>query len=63
MEILKVRALQGPNVWGRGAVLEAHVMMAEYAHLSVQGVLAFEGRLAASLPGWSPPPVPLFGSP
>jgi hypothetical protein len=42
MEILKVRALQEPNVWGWDAVLEAHVMVAEYGHLSVQGVLAFE---------------------
>jgi cyanophycin synthetase len=54
MEILKVRALQGPNVWGRDAVLEARVMVAKHDRLTVEGVLAFERRLAAWLPGWSP---------
>jgi cyanophycin synthetase len=54
MQILEVRALQGPNVWARDAVLEARVMVAKYDRLTVEGVLAFERRLAAWLPGWSP---------
>ena len=54
MEILKVRALQGPNVWSRDSVLEARVMVAKYKHLRVESVLAFERRLAAWLPSWSP---------
>jgi cyanophycin synthetase len=54
MEILKVRALQGPNVWGQASVLEARVRVAKYERLPVEGVLAFERRLSAWLPGWSP---------
>jgi cyanophycin synthetase len=54
MELLAVRALQGANVWSRSSVLEARVAVGNHKHLAGDDILAFERRLLAWLPGWSP---------
>jgi cyanophycin synthetase len=53
MEILRVRALAGANVWSRASVLEAVVALASEARWSGDDVLLCERRLSAYLPEWS----------
>jgi cyanophycin synthetase len=53
MDLLTVKALHGPNIWGKVSVLEARISLAAWQHLGAADVLAFRQRLAASLPGGS----------
>ena len=53
MDLLKIHALRGPNVWSKVSVLEARIDVAAWLHLRVEDVRAFQQRLAAWLPGSS----------
>jgi len=54
MDLLEVKALRGPNVWGSVSVLEARIGVAAWLHLRAEEVHVFRQRLAAWLPGLSP---------
>ena len=49
-----MKVLRGPNVWGKVCMLEARVDISTWQHLGAEDVFAFQQRLAARLPGWSP---------
>ena len=53
MDLLNVKALRGPNVWGKVSVLETRIGVASWQQLSADDVLAFRQRLSTSLPGRS----------
>jgi cyanophycin synthetase len=53
MDLLSVKALRGPNVWGQASVLEARIRVAPWRHFGAKDILAFQQRLAACLPGCS----------
>jgi cyanophycin synthetase len=53
MELLSVKALHGPNIWGTARMLEARVDISAWQHLGAEDVMAFQQQLAACLPGWS----------
>jgi cyanophycin synthetase len=50
LELLSVKALHGPNIWGKVSVLEARISVASWQHLGAADIFAFRRRLAASLP-------------
>ena len=54
MEILGVRALQGPNVWSHASVLEVRLAVGDHKHQPGDDLLAFERRVSVWLPSWSP---------
>jgi len=54
MDLLKVQALRGPNVWSNVSVLEARIGVAAWLHLQDEDVVAFRQRLATGLPGMLP---------
>jgi cyanophycin synthetase len=49
MEISRIRALRGPNLWSRHTAVEAIVSCAE-AECSIAGISGFEARLRARFP-------------
>jgi len=53
MQLLSVKALCGPNVWGRASMLEACVDVSAWHHLAAGDGQAVQRRLAACLPGWT----------
>ena len=53
MELLSVRALRGPNIWGKVCMLEVRISVASWQHLGAADVLAFRKLLVASLPNGS----------
>ena len=61
MDLLSVKALRGPNVWSKVSVLEAQICVASWRHLQAKEVLAFQQRLAASLPSGSIPSPAIAG--
>ena len=54
MELLRVNALCGPNIWGKACMLEARVDVSAWQHMGPEDVIAFQQRLAVFLPDWSP---------
>lgn len=56
MEVLSVRALQGPNVWARVSMLEARVDCRAWQHLTPVALAAFRERLSSHLPSLAPDP-------
>ncbi|HEX7508241.1 MAG TPA: cyanophycin synthetase, partial [Polyangia bacterium] len=55
MDLVSVKALRGPNVWSKVSVLEAQICVTSWRHLQAKEVLAFQQRLATSLPSGSIP--------
>lgn len=52
MQLLDVKALRGPNVWGKASMIEARVDLSAWQRLGGADVLAFRQRLAAGIPSW-----------
>ncbi|MBB2484982.1 cyanophycin synthetase [Mitsuaria sp. WAJ17] len=50
MEVSRIRALRGPNMWSRHTAMEAVVHCTE-AERAISGLAGFEGRLRALFPG------------
>src|SRR5215510_6252208 len=51
MEILRVRALRGPNIWAKSPVLEAWVDLGDLKDSPSNSMPGFNDRLMAWLPG------------
>lgn len=49
MEIIRTRALRGPNLWSRNTAIEAIVTVSEHEH-DIQQLVEFESRLRARFP-------------
>jgi cyanophycin synthetase len=54
MELTRIRALRGPNLWGRHTALEALVKCEENEKV-ITNISGFETRLRARFPQLSPP--------
>src|SRR5262249_45863625 len=50
MDIIRIRALRGPNVWASFAVLEAWVHAGRFSGATFQSIPGFMTRLAAWIP-------------
>lgn len=51
MEVSRIRALRGPNLWSRHTAIEAVVSCTDDAECSIGGLPGFEGRIRARFPG------------
>lgn len=53
MEIIRLRALRGPNLWGRHTMIEALISCTE-AECQITNLAGFETRLRARFPQMGP---------